>query len=170
MKVRTPVPPFSRLFIDSCEVVLQARIYAMYERSKKIPTLIVSTFLVPTTTASIFLGLDLRFRRRELKTWEIIPRIEIHISIETVNIIVFIACVPSKTCQWNLSFAFWIPILCYETLLCALALYKGYRSLRKNVPKGLPGRKALDVLVRDSTLYFVSVDQRLLILVVKPEC
>ena len=51
-------------------------------------------------------------------------------------------------------YAFWIPALVSETLLCGLALYRGLQGYfnRKNVYQS--GRRLLEVLIRDSFLYF----------------
>jgi len=40
-------------------------------------------------------------------------------------------------------YAFWIPILCFETLLCSLALYRGYRSYREQELRARMRRKRL---------------------------
>lgn len=53
---------------------------------------------------------------------------------------------------WKGYYGFWIPFLAFETLLFALALYKGYQALQS--PKNWTGKKLLDVLVRDSILYY----------------
>ena len=56
-------------------------------------------------------------------------------------------------------FKFWISIICYETLLCGLAIYKGYQTFRKKDPiAGWSGTKLLDILIRDSILYFLVWD------------
>ena len=71
-------------------------------------------------------------------------------------------------------YAFWIPILCFETLLCALAIIRGYRSWRDNEIKlrrkrrrtlntsaqtenasGSSGLNVLEILLRDSVGYFI---------------
>ena len=88
----------------------------------------------------------------------------------------------------NSSFTFWIPVICFETILFALGLYKGIEHFRisaridkvlnkdkggflrsvlesivscfgggvstsVNSP-GWRGRRALDILVRDSVIYY----------------
>lgn len=49
--------------------------------------------------------------------------------------------------------ALWIPVLCFETLLCALALLRGYRvsdpELRGN------GSLLMTILIRDSAIYYL---------------
>ena len=82
-------------------------------------------------------------------------------------------CILTNT--WPLSYLYWIPFLAFESLLFALALFKGFQSMRdhelepnaarfglglcckaRGVGSG-PGRaaKALEVLIRDSILYFL---------------
>ena len=81
------------------------------------------------------------------------------------------ACILTNT--WPLSYLYWIPFLAFESLLFVLALAKGIQSVRDheldlkagNFSLGLcrkgrvsgSGRaaKALEVLIRDSILYFL---------------
>ena len=74
-------------------------------------------------------------------------------------------CIQGDT--WKLSYLYWVPFLTFETLLFGLAVTKGIISVRDtqarftdvfNVKKvAVPTRalKALEVLIRDSVLYFV---------------
>lgn len=59
-------------------------------------------------------------------------------------------------------YSFWIPILVFETLMCTLALLRGYRSykehiLRFNASEHATGHGSLilQILLRDSILYFM---------------
>ncbi|OCB87203.1 hypothetical protein A7U60_g5719 [Sanghuangporus baumii] len=79
------------------------------------------------------------------------------------------------TDTWPLSYLYWIPFLAFESLLFALALFKGFQSVRDHElelnaagfglgfcrkARGIgAGRaaKALEVLIRDSILYFVVI-------------
>ncbi|KAL5527921.1 hypothetical protein ACEPAG_6722 [Sanghuangporus baumii] len=76
------------------------------------------------------------------------------------------------TDTWPLSYLYWIPFLAFESLLFALALFKGFQSVRdhelelnaagfglgfcRKARRSGAGRaaKALEVLIRDSILYF----------------
>ena len=52
-------------------------------------------------------------------------------------------------------YAFWIPMLISESVLCALALYRGFSSYRPGENVMQSGRRIIGVLVRDSVSYFV---------------
>ncbi|KAG6829505.1 hypothetical protein H0H87_011238 [Tephrocybe sp. NHM501043] len=52
-------------------------------------------------------------------------------------------------------YAFWIPMLAFESLLCGLALYKGYETLRTASPSFRSGRHLVSILIRDSVVYFL---------------
>lgn len=69
-------------------------------------------------------------------------------------------------------YAFWIPILCFETLLCVLACIRGYKSYKDHEIRAIlrhrklsqPGEvqlnqdsnlSVLEILLRDSVGYFV---------------
>jgi len=51
-------------------------------------------------------------------------------------------------------YLFWIPILSFETLLCALALFRGFQTFRSGGTLFLSGRLLVITLIRDSVLYF----------------
>lgn len=74
-------------------------------------------------------------------------------------------CIQGDT--WKLSYLYWIPFLAFETLLFTLAVTKGIISVRdtqarfsdmfdvRKVAVPTKALKALEVLIRDSVLYFV---------------
>ncbi len=79
-------------------------------------------------------------------------------------------CIPIGTSKHF--YAFWIPILSFETLLCFLALFRGYMSykdqelrlrLRRRKAQRLGnasyqerrGATLLEILLRDSVAYFI---------------
>jgi hypothetical protein len=60
--------------------------------------------------------------------------------------------------------AFWAPIIAFESLLCAMALYRGLKTYNVCKVNGTSsiwsldwksGMKLVDVLVRDSVVYFL---------------
>lgn len=71
------------------------------------------------------------------------------------------------TDTWPLSYLYWLPFLAFESLLFALALAKGVQSVREHdleltrsfgfnyKDHGGRAAKALEVLIRDSVLYFM---------------
>lgn len=52
-------------------------------------------------------------------------------------------------------FAFWIPMLAFETLLCGLALIRGFQTYRSNGTLFQSGRQLVAILIRDSIFYFL---------------
>lgn len=52
----------------------------------------------------------------------------------------------------------WIPFLVFETLLCALALIRGYQSYdpdERDLRLGGHSSRLLTILIRDSAIYYV---------------
>lgn len=136
------------------------RLYAMFAKSKKLLALIIPgfsaviiaeiTILVLSTRAQIGLYLY-RCHRSSIK---------FSMSSGPVNadphaIITMEACILTDT--WWLSYLYWIPFLSFETFLFTLALVKGYQSYFNHELsfKGSMAVKALEVLIRDSILYFM---------------
>jgi len=62
-------------------------------------------------------------------------------------------CVPTQTP--SIFYAFWIPILISETVLCALALWRGLQSYSQHGTLFQSSKKLIEVLIRDSFLYFL---------------
>ena len=52
-------------------------------------------------------------------------------------------------------YAFWIPMLISESVLCGFALFRGFKSYRPADSVLKSGRRMIEVLVRDSASYFV---------------
>lgn len=52
-------------------------------------------------------------------------------------------------------YTFWIPLLVFECVLCALAIAKGVNEFRHNQAMLRRRRSLLAILVRDSVIYFV---------------
>ena len=52
-------------------------------------------------------------------------------------------------------YTFWIPILAFETLLCGLAVFRGFQNMRVKSSLYYSGKEIVDVLLRDSVIYFI---------------
>ena len=52
-------------------------------------------------------------------------------------------------------YAFWIPILFFEALLCTLAIIRGVQKYRSQGNLFRSGRQLVGILVRDSLMYFL---------------
>ncbi|KAF8902285.1 hypothetical protein CPB84DRAFT_1776389 [Gymnopilus junonius] len=126
------------------EIILQMRISALYLRNKRIVYPMVASFLASSTASATIMGIYLR------------------------GIDAFPIDIPGgQICYSNHSphlYAFWIPILSFECLLCALALAHGYQDYRDSL-RGFGSRligaldtpKLSEILVRDSITYFFSI-------------
>jgi hypothetical protein len=65
----------------------------------------------------------------------------------------FAFCVARNTPDYF--YAFWIPILAYESLLCGLALFRGFQTFQHSASPFRSGRYLVRILIRDSVLYFL---------------
>ena len=77
------------------------------------------------------------------------------VNTDPQEIIFMETCILTDT--WPLSYLYWVPFLAFETFLFTLALVKGYQSYsdKELSFKGSMAVKALEVLIRDSILYFM---------------
>ena len=64
-----------------------------------------------------------------------------------------IFCVPSRITTHF--FAFWVPMLAYESLLCGLALFRGFQAFQSSTSPFRSGKYLVSILIRDSVLYFL---------------
>jgi len=120
------------------EIILQVRLYALYYLNKKILALMVICFLSASATSAYVIAAtltDLRVRT------EIVPGVPFCVPVN----------VPHRL------FAFWIPIIAFESLLCAMALYRGLQGISGSGSIFRSGRRLVAILVRDSILFFFVV-------------
>jgi len=118
------------------EGILQMRLYALFALNKKILVLLLSFFILSTATSGWIMGTVLSSITAKA------------ISIPTGGKF----CVPSGVPKHF--YMFWIPLLAYECILCALALIKGFQTFRNRGSLFQNGRHLVAILVRDSLLYF----------------
>lgn len=52
-------------------------------------------------------------------------------------------------------YAFWIPILAFESLLCGMALFRGFQAFHYRQSVFQSGRHLVTLLLRDSIVYFL---------------
>ncbi|EJD01714.1 uncharacterized protein FOMMEDRAFT_169776 [Fomitiporia mediterranea MF3/22] len=140
------------------EIILMLRLYAMYSSSKRISAVLVSGFSAVLLAEIVVLVLSTKA--------QIGP-----VNADPSRILDMSTCILTNT--WRFSYLYWIPFLVFEFLLFVLALAKGIQSIRDHElelgasgfglglcckSKG-PGRaaKALEILIRDSILYFVVI-------------
>ncbi|RPD79186.1 hypothetical protein L226DRAFT_531011 [Lentinus tigrinus ALCF2SS1-7] len=121
------------------ELFLQLRLYALFSRDKRILACITFVCLGAAIGSSYVMGHALS-----------------HITAYAIKLPEgTTVCVPFGLPD-NF-YAFWIPMLISESVLCGLALFRGFKSYRpaENVLKS--GRRMIEVLVRDSASYFVVI-------------
>jgi len=54
-------------------------------------------------------------------------------------------------------YAFWIPILAFESLLCGMALFRGFQAFHYRQSVFQSGRHLVTLLLRDSIVYFLII-------------
>lgn len=120
------------------QVILQVRLYALYYLNKKILALMVIWFIAATVSSAVVMGTTLAVLGARS---HIIPGIPFCIPIN----------VPHHL------YAFWIPIIAFESLLCGMALYRGLQGITGDGSLFRSGRRLVNILVRDSVLFFLVV-------------
>ncbi|EMD36599.1 hypothetical protein CERSUDRAFT_84781 [Gelatoporia subvermispora B] len=120
------------------ELILQLRLYAMYSLNKKILIFMGTTFLICAAASATIMGLVLAHIRALPNE---IPGTAFCVAID----------IPRDF------FAFWVPMLVSESILCGLALYRGLDNYRRGGTLYQSGRHLFRVLIRDSAFYFVVV-------------
>lgn len=121
----------------TAEVILVTRIYAVYDRNKKLLIILAGCFLAEI--ASTLVLVDLGLPRG-------IPRPYSELS----------GCYVTNPPA--LYFMTWIPALTFETFLCLLMLYKAWMTY-----KGEHTSSLLRLIIRDSILYFLTMFVTLLV-------
>ncbi|KAJ7362255.1 hypothetical protein DFH08DRAFT_840570 [Mycena albidolilacea] len=115
------------------QIILQLRIYALYDASPRIGALIVSAFSLEVLAVVGMFGFG---------------SADATVVAEAVGVMVRCNVTAVPAWLWVL----WVPVTSFELLLCVLALYKGYQRVEST------GHKALqDILVRDSVLYYLAI-------------
>jgi len=120
------------------EGILQIRIFALYSLNKKILALMLVCFIASSATSAWIMGSALS-----------------SITATAFTIPGGKFCVPSNVPPHF--YTFWIPMLGFETLLCALALVRGFQTFRSNGSLFHSGRQLVGILVRDSLMYFMVI-------------
>ncbi|KAJ7199633.1 hypothetical protein GGX14DRAFT_467697 [Mycena pura] len=118
------------------EVILQMRIYALFSLDKRVLALMVTMFVISSATSAAIMG-------------TVLSRVTVPSQLETST------CTPVNVSVHF--FTFWIPIIIFESFLCALALFRGFQIFRRSASVSLyrSGKHLMPVLIRDSVLYFL---------------
>ncbi|KAF4564007.1 hypothetical protein EYR36_003256 [Pleurotus pulmonarius] len=118
------------------EVILQMRLYALYFLNKKVLAVMILGFIISSTLSAVVMG-------------TILSGITAH--AHAVPGVRF--CIPNQI--GDHFFLFWIPVLCFESLLVGLALFRGFQGALSDGSLFRSGRALVNVLIRDSVLYFL---------------
>lgn len=134
------------LVYGTTEVILMLRLHAMYGQSRKVVALMVPTFIFLLAVELVILVMSSLSQEGQVndQPHEIVP---------------MYMCILQNT--WPLSYLYWVPFLVFETMLFTLALVKGVKSyldeeLRLVFDRG-KAMRAMEVLLRDSILYFLLI-------------
>ncbi|KAL6300315.1 hypothetical protein BKA93DRAFT_829143 [Sparassis latifolia] len=117
------------------EMILQLRLYALYFFSKKVLIIMASTCIIATAFSAVVMG------------W-VLSRISA--SSDAIPGIKFCVATGVSHHFWT----FWVPMLVSESVLCALALYRGFQNYYGGT-LFRTGKRLVEVLIRDSAFYFV---------------
>ncbi|KAJ6564973.1 hypothetical protein DFH09DRAFT_286258 [Mycena vulgaris] len=121
----------------SIQVILQLRIYALYDGSPKVTALIISVFFMEVICAVAMFGFT---------------SANIRVVAEAMGDMV--RCKVTAVPSWL--WLFWVAVTSFELLLCVLALYKGYQRIR--ISGLFKSQQVLqDILLRDSVLFYVAI-------------
>jgi len=116
------------------ETILQMRLYALYFLNKRILCFMIGTFILTVASSAAVLSIVLnRLQAR-------------------ANLLHGLPCVPLEVPKYF--YAFWIPILIFETVLCVLALIRGFQSYQDSGSPFHAGKRIIGVLIRDSVGYY----------------
>ncbi|KAH9919476.1 uncharacterized protein BXZ73DRAFT_52492 [Epithele typhae] len=124
------------------EFILQLRLYALYLGNKRVVA--VSTFisLAAAASSAYVVGRALSL------TTDSCDSLAVRLPLGASTV-----CVPFGLPDDF--YAFWIPMLISECVLCGLALYRGLQRYRTDGALILSGRGIIEILVRDSVYYFL---------------
>ncbi|PPR05320.1 hypothetical protein CVT26_011579, partial [Gymnopilus dilepis] len=131
------------------EGILQIRIYALYSLNKWILVLLIACFVGSTATSAWIAATFLQAQSFRAK---------IAVSHYGTFLALAVTIPGGKFCvPFGISphfYTYWIPMLAFETLLCVLAVFRGFQAFRSNGSLFQRGRQLVGILVRDSLMYF----------------
>jgi hypothetical protein len=120
------------------EIILQLRLYALYFLDKKVLFFMVVSFLATSACSAFIMG-----------------KVLSNFTVQSHLIPGLPFCIPIKIPSYL--YAFWIPILAFESLLCGMALFRGFQAFRYRRSVFQAGRHLVTLLLRDSIIYYLVV-------------
>jgi len=141
--------------------ILQLRIYALYAKNKTVLTVMLLLFICSLSSAAVFMatglwGLKGTSMTRSMCLFDFRTCFS-GISLPILELGEF--CLYDSPKSIHTQYRFWVPGLLFDAFLSALATYKSF-GLRKSLG-GLStfrqsGEQLVDVLFRDSVVYFLA--------------
>jgi len=120
------------------ELILQVRLYALYFLDRGILLFMMASFVASTATAATIMGI-------------VLSSVDAH-----ANLIPGLPfCIPSNVKGYT--YAFWIPISAFESLLCGMAIFRGFQAFHYQLSFFKSGRHLVSLLLRDSIVYYLIV-------------
>jgi hypothetical protein len=113
------------------------RLYALYYLNKRILALMVGSFLLASAAAATVMGIVLQQLTAEFVD---LPSLRTPFCVPFVHVPYF--------------YAYWIPSLTFESLLCMLALVRGFQVYRERGYPFQSGQNLVVILIRDSVCYY----------------
>ncbi|KAF5350759.1 hypothetical protein D9758_010346 [Tetrapyrgos nigripes] len=131
------------------EIILQLRVYAIYDQNPKIKRFLIATFLLQVVGVVIIFTIGALVESETL----MIEMVQGHNSDNTRCKVVHVP---------NLMCFFWVTLACHECLLGALVISKGVQHAKQLSYSGsfrkLRGGEGLhEILIRDSVVYYVGI-------------
>lgn len=133
------------------------RIYALYSLNKKVLALMAVCFLASAAASAAIMGTvvtNIAGVNYIQNQYSATTTADYSAAFALQPLPGMLFCVPFGVSKHF--FAFWIPMLFFESLLCGLALIKGFKTFRSSSSAFRSGRHLVDILVRDSVLYFLA--------------
>ncbi|KII84531.1 hypothetical protein PLICRDRAFT_701710 [Plicaturopsis crispa FD-325 SS-3] len=124
--------------VISAEITLQLRLYALYSLNPHIIVSMVICFVAVSVISAVIMANALI---------EFVPVAHLFPG-QTF-------CVPLNMPRDF--YAFWIPILLFESMLCAMAIYRGFSTYQFDRGVYRTGQTIIYVLLRDSLIYFLLI-------------
>ncbi|KAL1687828.1 hypothetical protein GGG16DRAFT_116562 [Schizophyllum commune] len=121
------------------EIILLMRLYVLYLLNKRILIVMLVGFVISSGFAAAIMGLVMQRVNAVVVT---LPGLKP-------------MCVPGNVS--SKFYTYWIPFLGLESLLCALALYRGFQTYRMDNANYTSSRLLIRILIRDSVMYYLAV-------------
>ncbi|KAF4618708.1 hypothetical protein D9613_009877 [Agrocybe pediades] len=120
------------------EAVLVIRLYALYNRSRKILVLMLLCYAASTSFTIWIMAQNMMAGSGSIAV--LIPN----------GVTCTFPSLPPR------AYGFWIPFTAFDSVLCAFAIYRGYQGFRSSVNlHGSVGNRLLKVMIRDSIFIFI---------------